>query len=214
MKYNKDISERAAMPCKTCAAGQSQNVWHGLKRFGLARATAAHAVRCSALAVPEGLRVLRKRGESPAVAGVPCRRTQETMNGEIEQLQAVQEELDAAIRNEEETVAMLRARAGSAGGSQLIFEHSVSLEELTAKVSLPPPPQHGPHDHQLDLPLLTPASEPLVYAATAHRILDSLTCRTWAVFRAGRRRLHQATYPCGLATGHSHGSANGCCAAS
>lgn len=56
------------------------------------------------------------------------------MNAEVEQLEAAQEELEAAMRNEEETVAMLRARAGSAGGGQLIFEHSVSLEELTGKV--------------------------------------------------------------------------------
>ena len=89
----------------------------------------------------------------PSVAGVACRRTQETMNAEIEQLQVAQEELEASIRNEEETVAMLRARAGSAGGSQLIFEHSVSLEELTGKVAPPQPPWLGMRDRRTVIPL-------------------------------------------------------------
>ena len=81
-----------------------------------------------------------------------CRRTQETMNSEVEQLQSAQEDLEGAIRNEEETVELLRARAGSAGGGQLIFEHSVSLDDLTGKV----PPTSSPPLAYAPLPVRGP----------------------------------------------------------
>jgi hypothetical protein len=66
---------------------------------------------------------------------VLCRKTQERMNAEVEALQATTVELEAAILQEENNLELLRSRSlgCSSGGTQL-FNHTVSLKDLAAKV--------------------------------------------------------------------------------